>query len=124
MGREIALALARYGARIVVNDLGGEVDGSGSSHGPADEVVAAIRKQGGTAVPSYDSVADFDAAERTINICVESFGRIDILVNCAGIGGNRDQLFWETPKEDWDRVVAVHLDGRPSTPAVTPWRGW
>ncbi len=110
-GREIALAMAHQGVNIVVNDLGGEVDGTGSDRTPADEVVAQIKKSGGTAVASYDTVADFAAAENIINTCLENFGRIDILVNCAGIGGRRGGQFWETSKEDWDTVIAVNLNG-------------
>src|SRR3972149_2262664 len=109
-GREIALAMARQGVKVVVNDLGGEVDGSGSDTAPADEVVSQIKKEGGAAVASYDNVADFAAAENIINICVKNFGKIDILVNCAGIGGTRG-VFWEMRKEDWDRVIAVNLNG-------------
>jgi len=110
-GREIALAMAGRGVKVVVNDLGGEVDGTGSDRAPADEVVAEIKKSGGIAVASYDSVADFTAAEKIINACVNKFGRIDILVNCAGIGGRWGVPFWETKKEDWDAVIAVNLNG-------------
>jgi len=110
-GREIALAMAREGVRLVVNDLGGEKDGTGSDRAPADGVVAEIKKAGGTAVASYDSVADFDAAGRIIDTCIDNFGTIDILVNCAGIGGKRPGQFWETNKEDWDTVIGVNLNG-------------
>lgn len=111
MGREIALAMASQGVKVVVNDLGGAVDGTGADRVPADEVVAEIKKAGGVAVANYDSVADFTAAENIINTCVRSFGRIDILVNCAGIGGKRPASFWDTNKEDWDMVIAVNLNG-------------
>jgi NAD(P)-dependent dehydrogenase (short-subunit alcohol dehydrogenase family) len=110
-GREIALAMAARDVRVVVNDLGGEKDGTGADRAPADEVVAEIRKAGGTAVASYDSVADFAGAERIVNTCVGSFGRIDILVNCAGIGGPRPFHFWEMKKEEWDVVIDVNLGG-------------
>lgn len=110
-GKEIALAMAAQGVKVVVNDLGGAVDGTGTDHAPADEVVAEIEKAGGTAVANYDSVADFTAAENIIDTCVRSFGSIDILVNCAGIGGRRAGHFWETSKEDWDTVIAVNLNG-------------
>jgi NAD(P)-dependent dehydrogenase (short-subunit alcohol dehydrogenase family) len=110
-GREIALAMARHGVRLIVNDLGGEADGTGAGHGPADEVVAEIRQAGGTAFPNYDSVADFDAAANIVNDCVKHFATIDILVNCAGIGGRRPASFWETGKQDWDAVIAVNLNG-------------
>jgi NAD(P)-dependent dehydrogenase (short-subunit alcohol dehydrogenase family) len=111
MGREIALAMGKQGIKVVVNDLGGEKDGTGADRAPADEVVAEIKKAGGKAVASYDSVADFNAAENIINTCVKNFGRIDILVNCAGIGGKRPTSFWETSKEDWDTVITVNLNG-------------
>jgi NAD(P)-dependent dehydrogenase (short-subunit alcohol dehydrogenase family) len=110
-GREIALAMAREGVKVVVNDLGGAVDGTGADHSPADDVAAEIKGAGGTAVPSYDSVADFDAAERIITACVDAFGRIDILVNCAGIGSPSRLPFWEIPKEAWDALIAVNLTG-------------
>ena len=110
-GREIALAMAKRGVKVVVNDLGGEKDGTGADRAPADEVVAEIRTAGGTAVASYDSVADFAGAERIVATCVNSFGRIDIMVNCAGIGGPRPFHFWEMKKEEWDIVVDVNLGG-------------
>ncbi len=110
-GREIVLAMARQGVKVVVNDLGGEKDGSGADHAPADQVVAEIRKAGGTAVASYDSVADFAGAERIVSTCVKSFGRIDIMVNCAGIGGRARVPVWQMSKEDWDLVVDVNLGG-------------
>jgi NAD(P)-dependent dehydrogenase (short-subunit alcohol dehydrogenase family) len=110
-GREIALAMAREGITVVVNDLGGATDGTGADHAPADKVVAEIKQAGGTAIPNYDSVADFAGAQRMINACVGTFGRIDILVNCAGIGAPSRVPFWETTKEDWDRVIAVNLTG-------------
>lgn len=110
-GREIALAMARQGAKVIVNDLGGAVDGTSSDHAPADDVVAEIKKEGGRAIANHDSVADFSAAENIIAACIENYGRIDILVNCAGIGGRRPEKFWETSKEDWDTVIAVNLNG-------------
>jgi NAD(P)-dependent dehydrogenase (short-subunit alcohol dehydrogenase family) len=103
--------MAREEMKVVVNDLGGASDGTGTDRAPADEVVAEIRKAGGQAVASYDSVADFDGAKRIIDTCVSSFGRIDVLVNCAGIGGRRAPHFWETAKEDWDAVIGVNLNG-------------
>ncbi|MFC2014568.1 SDR family NAD(P)-dependent oxidoreductase [Chloroflexota bacterium] len=110
-GREIAIAMAREGVKVVVNDLGGAVDGTGSDRSPADEVVAEIRNEGGLATPSYDSVADFTGAENIVTTCIENYGRIDILVNCAGIGGKRPEKFWETSKEDWDTVIETNLNG-------------
>ena len=110
-GREIALAMAREGARIIVNDLGGAADGTGADRSPADDVVFEIVKMGGTAFSNYGSVADFDAAASMVSDCVTKLGSIDILVNCAGIGGKRAPHFWETAKQDWDTVIGVNLNG-------------
>ena len=110
-GREIALAMAREGARIIVNDLGGASDGTGADRSPADDVVSEIVKMGGTAFSNYGSVADFDAAASMVSDCVTKLGSIDILVNCAGIGGKRAPHFWETAKQDWDTVIGVNLNG-------------
>jgi len=109
IGRAIAELLAIEGAAVVVNDLGGAVDGSGTSGSAADEVVTAITSRGGTAVANYDSVADFDAAERIVGTAVREFGGIDILVNNAGI--LRDRMVFNMSEEEWDAVVAVHLTG-------------
>lgn len=109
IGRAEALALAAEGAKVVVNDNGVERDGSGSSHSPADDVVAEIKRLGGEAVASYDSVADFQAAGRIIKAALDSFGRLDILVNNAGIF--RHILFQDMSENDWDSVIAVHLKG-------------
>jgi NAD(P)-dependent dehydrogenase (short-subunit alcohol dehydrogenase family) len=109
IGRTIAELLAAEGAAVVVNDLGGEVDGRGSSRQVADEVVAAIRARGGTAVANYDSVADFAAAERIVGTAVKEFGAIDVLINNAGI--LRDRMIFNMSEEEWDAVVAVHLKG-------------
>ncbi len=109
IGRAIALALAEEGANVVVNDLGGAVNGTGTSTSPADEVVAEIKKKGGNAIPNYDSVADWEAAGRIIKSCVDNFGRIDILVNVAGI--LRDRMCFNMSPEEWDAVIKVHLYG-------------
>jgi NAD(P)-dependent dehydrogenase (short-subunit alcohol dehydrogenase family) len=109
IGRAIALLLAREGAAVVVNDLGGAVDGSGASSAPADDVVAAIKAKGGRAVANADSVADFTAAEDIVKTAVKEFGRLDILVNVAGI--LRDRMIFNLSEEDWDAVVKVHLKG-------------
>ena len=109
IGRAIAELLASEGAAVVVNDLGGNVDGSGASSSPADEVVAAIEAKGGRAVANYDSVADFQAAERIVGTAVKEFGAIDILVNNAGI--LRDRMIFNMAEEEWDAVIAVHLKG-------------
>src|SRR3972149_5567150 len=109
IGREIALFLAGEGARVVVNDPGVTRDGAGQDSKPADEIVAEIKKRGGEAVANYDSVVDFAAAERIINSCAEKFGRIDILVNVAGI--LRDRMVFNMSEEEWDAVLDVHLKG-------------
>jgi NAD(P)-dependent dehydrogenase (short-subunit alcohol dehydrogenase family) len=109
LGRAVALALADEGARLVVNDLGVEVDGKGGSRSVADEVVAEIREKGGEAVANYDTVATMEGGERIVKTAVDNFGRVDILVNCAGI--LRDRLIWNMTEEEWDAVIATHLKG-------------
>jgi NAD(P)-dependent dehydrogenase (short-subunit alcohol dehydrogenase family) len=109
IGREHALALAAEGAKVVVNDAGVGRDGSGGAIGPADEVVALIREAGGEAVASYDSVADFAAAEHIVRTAIDTYGRLDILVNNAGIF--RHKLFHEMTEDEWDTVIGVHLKG-------------
>jgi NAD(P)-dependent dehydrogenase (short-subunit alcohol dehydrogenase family) len=111
MGRETALLFAKHGAKVVVNDLGGEIQGGGADRAPADEVVAEIKKMGGDAVADYGNVADYAAAENMINACIHNFGKIDILVNVAGIGDKRGVEFWEMSRETWDLVVGVNLTG-------------
>jgi len=109
IGRGIALLMAQEGAAVVVNDLGGEIDGSGRSTSAADAVVGEIKAGGGQAVANYDSVADFAAAENIVQTAVKSFGKIDILVNNAGI--LRDRMLFNLSEADWDAVIAVHLKG-------------
>lgn len=109
VGRAIALALAEEGANVVVNDLGGAVNGSGSSTTPAEETVALIKKAGSKAVANYDNVTEFDAAKRIIDTCVEHFGKLDILVNVAGI--LRDRMVFNMSFDEWDAVIKVHLYG-------------
>ena len=109
IGRAHAFAMAAEGAKVVVNDLGVEKDGTGGMHEPADEVVAQIREQGGEAVASYGSVADFEAARGIIQTALDAFGRLDILVNNAGI--SRSVLFHQMTEDEWDDVIAVHLKG-------------
>jgi NAD(P)-dependent dehydrogenase (short-subunit alcohol dehydrogenase family) len=109
IGRGIALALAEEGANVVVNDLGGDLDGTGASKAPADEVVAEIKKKGGKAVPNYDSVAEYESAGRIIKTCVDNFGRIDILVTPAGISSLVKS--YEMPPEVFDAMIKVHLYG-------------
>jgi NAD(P)-dependent dehydrogenase (short-subunit alcohol dehydrogenase family) len=109
IGRGIALALAKAGAKVVVNDLGTGLDGEGVATGPAAAVVDEIVKAGGTAVPNYGSVADYKQATEMVEQAVKAWGRIDILVNVAGI--LRDRMIFNMSKEEWDAVLAVHLDG-------------
>jgi len=109
IGREHALALARAGAKLVVNDLGGARDGSGKSSGMADHVVEEIRALGGEAVASYDSVADVAAGERIVKTAVDAFGKLDVVVNNAGI--LRDKTLAKMDEDLWDIVVSVHLKG-------------
>jgi len=109
LGRSHALAMAAEGAKIVVNDLGGEWDGTGQAKGPADDVVKEIKAMGGDAVANFESVTDFDAAQRIIASAVKHFGKLDILVNNAGF--LRDKMTFNMTKEEWDGVIQVHLTG-------------
>lgn len=109
LGREHALALAREGAKVVVNDLGGARDGSGSAHTPADRVVEEIRQAGGEAVASYDDVAQVEGGRAIVQRALDAFGRLDICVNNAGI--LRDKTLAKLEEELWDPVIAVHLKG-------------
>ncbi|MBU6281760.1 SDR family oxidoreductase [bacterium] len=109
IGRGIALLFAEEGASVVVNDLGCSVDGAGQESRAADEVVAEIRAAGGTAVASHDSVSEYESASRIIRTAIDSFGRIDVLVNVAGI--LRDRMIFNMSEEEWDAVVATHLKG-------------
>ena len=122
IGREHALAFARQGARVVVNDLGGQLDGSGSSDEPAEAVAAEIRDLGGEAVGNFDNVADTDGARRLIDTAIESFGGLDVLVNNAGI--IRDRMLFNMTEDLWDQVIHVHLRGTygPSRCAAAYWR--
>jgi NAD(P)-dependent dehydrogenase (short-subunit alcohol dehydrogenase family) len=109
IGREHALALARAGAKIVVNDLGGSLAGEGEDTTPAQLVAGEIAALGGEAVASSDDVSEFDAAERMVRQAIETFGRLDILVNNAGI--LRDRMLVNMTEAEWDAVIAVHLKG-------------
>jgi NAD(P)-dependent dehydrogenase (short-subunit alcohol dehydrogenase family) len=109
IGRGHALALAAHGAKVVVNDPGVARDGSGGSIAPADKVVAEIRENGGEAVVSYESVAEFDSARNLVQTAVDTYGRLDILVNNAGIA--REGLFHQLTEDDFDAVIGVHLKG-------------
>ncbi|MDB5861736.1 MAG: Short-chain dehydrogenase/reductase [Ramlibacter sp.] len=109
VGKEIALEAARQGARVVVNDLGVAIDGSGGSAGPAQQVVDEIRAAGGEATASADSVAEWSSAQRIVGQALDVYGRIDGLVNNAG--NLRDVIFHKMPEADFDAVIAVHLKG-------------
>jgi len=109
IGRGEALALASEGAKVVVNDLGGAVDGSGAATSPAKEVVAEIKKLGGQAVVNCDSVATMQGGDNIVKTAIDSFGKVDILVNNAGI--LRDRMLFNMSEEDWDLVLKVHLFG-------------
>jgi len=109
IGREEAILMAKHGAKVVVNDLGGGFEGSGASRGPAEEVVAEIKKNGGEAVANGDSVSDFKGAQRIIECAVDTFGKLNVVVNNAGI--LRDRMIFNMSEDDWDSVVAVHLKG-------------
>ena len=109
IGAEISKLFAAEGAKVVVNDLGGSVDGSGAASAPADEVVAFINDTGGEAVANYSSVADYDASESIIRQAIDTFGDLDILVNTAGI--LRDRMVFNMTEAEWDAVLDVHLKG-------------
>jgi len=109
LGRQHALLLASRGAQIVVNDLGGAVDGTGSSTGPAQTVVEEIEALGGAAVADTNSVASPEGAEAMVKTALDAFGRVDIVINNAGI--LRDKSFQNMTQDLWDAVIAVHLTG-------------
>jgi NAD(P)-dependent dehydrogenase (short-subunit alcohol dehydrogenase family) len=109
IGREVARLAAAQGAAVVVNDLGGTTDGEGADTGPAEAVVAEIRAAGGRAVANPDSVADPLGAARMVKTAIEHFGRIDCVVNNAGI--LRDRIFHRMSHVDWEMVIDVHLKG-------------
>src|SRR3954447_15973158 len=122
IGRAHALLLAQEGAKVVVNDLGANVDGSGSSAGRAGEVVDAIRAMGGEAVANGDDVSDWEGAQRLINTAIETFGDLHVLVNNAGI--LRDRMIVNMTIDEWDAVIKVHLRGTfaPTRWAAAYWR--
>jgi len=109
LGRAHALEFARQGAKVVVNDIGAELDGSGSSSGPAGEVVDQIRGMGGQAIANGDDIADFPSAKRIIDAAIEAFGDVHVIVNNAGI--LRDRMIFNMSVEDFDAVIRVHLRG-------------
>lgn len=122
IGRGHALEFARQGARVVVNDFGGSVDGTGASNSPAQAVTEEIRALGGEAVSNTEDVADWDGAERLIQSTVATFGGLDVLVNNAGI--LRDRMLFNMTEDEWDAVIHVHLKGTfcPTRHAASFWR--
>ncbi len=122
IGREHALMLASHGAKVVVNDLGGATDGTGTDQSPAEDVVEEIKGMGGEAVVNGSNVADFDEAKAMIQQAVETFGGLDILINNAGI--LRDRMVFSMSESDWDGVINVHLKGTfaPTHHAANYWR--
>ena len=113
IGRAVALMLASEGANVVVNDPGVNLDGSGSDAGPAQQVVDEIKAAGGNAVANMDSVAELEGGENMIKQCVDTFGRLDILVNVAGI--LRDRMVFNMTEEEWEAVIRTHLYGHFNT---------
>jgi len=109
IGRDFAHAMAAKGAKVVVNDVGASVAGVGKDAGPAQKVVDEIKAKGGSAVANTDSVAEWEAANRIIGCAIDSFGRIDVVVNNAGI--LRDRFFFNMTVEEWKAVIDVHLNG-------------
>jgi len=109
IGRDFALAMAAAGAKVLVNDIGTSVKGEGSDAGPAQKVVEEILARGGTAAASTDSVAEWVSANRIIQAAMDSFGRLDVVVNNAGI--LRDRFFFNLSPDDWRAVIDVHLNG-------------
>jgi NAD(P)-dependent dehydrogenase (short-subunit alcohol dehydrogenase family) len=122
VGKEHALMLAAHGAKVVVNDLGGSADGTGHDLTPAQEVVAEIKAAGGEAVANGDDVSSWDGAKHMIDQAVESFGRLDVLINNAGI--LRDRMLVNMTEAEWDAVIQVHLKGTfaPARHAAAYWR--
>jgi NAD(P)-dependent dehydrogenase (short-subunit alcohol dehydrogenase family) len=122
IGREHALLLAAHGGRVVVNDLGGSVDGAGSSVGPAQAVVDEIVAAGGEAVANTDDVSDWDGAKRMVDQAIDAFGGLDVVVNNAGI--LRDRMLVNMEEAEWDAVIKVHLKGTfaPARHAAAYWR--
>ncbi|MDA0353743.1 MAG: SDR family oxidoreductase [Chloroflexi bacterium] len=113
IGRGIAMLYAAEGAKVIVNDPGVAVDGSGHDEGPAAQVANEIKAAGGEASPNFDSVAEFSGGENMVKQAVDTYGRIDILVNVAGI--LRDRMVFNMSHQEWDDVIAVHLKGHFNT---------
>ncbi len=109
IGRGEALLLASEGVRVVVNDFGGSTAGDGGDTSPADDVVTEIKKSGGDAIANYDNVASMAGGERMVKQALDTWGRLDILINNAGI--LRDRMIFNMSEDEWDAVIAVHLKG-------------
>ena len=122
IGRENAMSLARHGAKVVVNDLGGERDGTGTDVSPAQQVVDEIVAGGGEAIANGDNVADWDGAKRMVDMAIETFGGLNAVVNNAGI--LRDRMLANMTEQEWDAVINVHLKGTfaPARHAAAYWR--
>ena len=122
IGREHSIALAHAGAKVVVNDLGGSAAGEGQDSAPAQQVADEIRGLGGQATANFDNVADFQGAENLVKQAVGEFGRLDVLVNNAGI--IRDRMLVNLSEDEWDSVINVHLKGHyaPTRHAAAYWR--
>ena len=122
VGRQHALQLSKAGAKIIVNDLGAAVDGSGTDVSPAQQVTDEINASGGEAVVNGDDVSSFDGAKNMVDMAINTFGKLDIVVNNAGI--LRDRMLVNMTEEEWDAVIAVHLKGTfaSSRHAASYWR--
>jgi NAD(P)-dependent dehydrogenase (short-subunit alcohol dehydrogenase family) len=122
LGREYARSLAQHGAKVVVNDLGGDRDGTGADTGPAQEVVDEITAAGGDAAANTDDISSWDGAASLVQQAIDTFGRLDVLVNNAGI--LRDRMIFSMTEDEWDAVIRVHLKGTfaPSHHAAAYWR--
>jgi NAD(P)-dependent dehydrogenase (short-subunit alcohol dehydrogenase family) len=122
IGREYSLMLAEHGAKVVVNDLGGEIDGEGRSSGPAHDVVAEIVAAGGEAVANGDDISDFEGAGRLVQQAIDTFGDLHVVINNAGI--LRDRMLVNMTEAEWDAVIKVHLKGTfgPAHHAAKYWR--
>ena len=122
VGRQHALQLSKSGAKIIVNDLGAAVDGSGTDVSPAQQVTDEINASGGEAIVNGDDVSSFDGAKNMVDMAINTFGKLDIVVNNAGI--LRDRMLVNMTEDEWDAVIAVHLKGTfaPSRHAASYWR--
>ncbi|HKC29900.1 MAG TPA: SDR family oxidoreductase [Jatrophihabitans sp.] len=122
IGAQHALEFARQGAKVVVNDIGGALDGTGSDRTPAQQIVDRITSAGGQAITSYDDVTDWDAAARLVQTAIDNFGRLDTLVNNAG--AVRDRMFVNMSADEWDAAIRINLRGHfcPARHAAAYWR--